>query len=120
VGRGEGVVVSGPLTEVLARFRESAAADRVYAPPVERDGVTVIPAAAIRGGGGGGGDTAGDGGGGFGLSARPVGAWVVQDGEVRWSPVVDVTRIALGVQAVVLVALLVARSLARRRRPQRA
>ncbi len=63
---------------------------RVYAEPVERDGVTIVPAAQITGGAGGGGgvDPEGnDGGGfGFGVSARPVGAWVIANGEAKWKP----------------------------------
>ena len=80
---------------------------RVYGEPVERDGVTIIPAASIKGGGGGGGGVGhapdGEGGGegegsgvGFGISGRPVGAWVISDGEVSWRPAIDVTRIMIG------------------------
>jgi uncharacterized spore protein YtfJ len=76
---------------------------RVYADPYERDGVVVIPAAAVFGGGGGGGgyDPSGNEGGGtgFGLGARPVGAYVIKEGNVRWEPAVDVTRIVLQVLA---------------------
>lgn len=46
---------------------------QVFGEPYERDGITVIPAAAVSGGGGGGGDASEAGGAGFGLSARPVG-----------------------------------------------
>jgi uncharacterized spore protein YtfJ len=81
--------------------RDALTVKRVYGDPVERDGVTVIPAAAVRGGAGGGGDNEGNGGGGFGLAARPIGAYVIQNGKVRWCPAVDVNRVLLLVAAVV-------------------
>jgi uncharacterized spore protein YtfJ len=84
---------------LLAGVRDALTARTVYGDPVERDGVTVIPAAAVRGGGGGGGDAEGNGGGGFGLQGRPVGAWVIEDGEVRWKPAVDVMRVLLALLA---------------------
>ncbi len=34
-------------------------------------------------------------GGGFGVSARPVGAFVFKDGEATWKPAIDVTRIVV-------------------------
>ena len=100
---------------------------RVYGEPYEADGVTIIPVAAIRGGaGGGGGEGTGDqngktgsgvgGGMGFGVNARPVGVYVVKDGEVTWQPAVDVMRVILGGQLLGLVAILTLRSLLRRRR----
>ena len=59
--------------------------------------------ARVSGGGGGGGGHDKDGqegqGGGFGVQARPAGAYVIKDGNVRWMPAVDVNRViaALGV-----------------------
>jgi hypothetical protein len=47
-------------------------------------------------------------GGGFGMIARPSGAWVIKDGDVKWKPAVDVNRIILGSQVVTLAATLVA------------
>lgn len=91
--------------DLLARARESMEGRRVYAEPYESEGVTVIPAAAVRGGAGGGGDEAGSGGGGFGLVARPAGAWIVRGDQVSWKPAVDVNRIVLGGQIVAVVAL---------------
>ena len=93
---------------------------RVYGDPIERDGVTVIPAAAIRGGYGYGSGRQGHevegGGGGSGISARPVGVYRIEDGHVTWEPALDVTRIALLGQVVAIVALLVLRSVLKRRR----
>jgi uncharacterized spore protein YtfJ len=89
------------VDELLQGARDAITARRVYGEPIERDGITVLPAAAVQGGGGGGGD-AEDAGGGFGLAARPVGAWVIHDGEVSWRPATDLTRLA----AIVALALL--------------
>jgi uncharacterized spore protein YtfJ len=94
---------------------------RVFGEPLERNGVTVIPAAFVWGGaGGGGGEEAGGAGrgegSGFGLSARPVGAYVIKGEVVQWQPAVDVTRIVLGSQLVAVVALLTVRAVARARR----
>ena len=84
---------------------------RVYGDPFEKNGLTVIPAAAVRGGGGGGEGRRGEGetgtGGGFGMTARPVGAWVIEDGKVTWKPAVDVNKVILGGQIVGLVAIIV-------------
>jgi uncharacterized spore protein YtfJ len=77
--------------------RDALTVKRVYGDPVERDGVTVIPAAAVRGGAGGGGEggESGSGGGGFGIVARPVGAYVIRDGTVSWRPAIDANRLLL-------------------------
>jgi uncharacterized spore protein YtfJ len=87
------------VQEAISQARDAITVKRVYGEPYERDGVTVIPAAAVAGAGGGG---AGEdterhqvgGGSGFGLGGRPVGAFVIAEGEVSWRPAVDVTRIA--------------------------
>jgi uncharacterized spore protein YtfJ len=70
------------VDELLQGAQLAVTARRVYGEPIESDGVTVVPAAAVRGGGGGGGDAEDNGGGGFGLAARPVGAWMIRDGDV--------------------------------------
>ena len=88
---------------------------QVFSEPIERDGATFLPAANVRGGGGGGGDTDGNGGAGFGLTARPAGMYVIRDGNAVWQPAIDVNRIVLGTQVVAIVALLVVRSILRRR-----
>ena len=53
---------------------------------------------------------------GFGVNARPVGVYVVKNGEVTWQPAIDVMRIILGGQFIGLVAILAIRSLLKRRR----
>ena len=59
------------VDELLEGAREAITVRRVYGDPIEQEGVTVIPAAAVGGGGGGGGDADHNGGAGFGLRARP-------------------------------------------------
>ncbi len=95
----------------LDRARDVLTVRRVYGDPIERDGVTIIPGAKVRGGGGGGGDVQGNGGGGFGVSATPAGAYVIKDGQVTWKPAIDATRIALMGQVVGIVLLLTIRSI---------
>lgn len=105
-------------TELMSSLHETTTVLRVFGDPYERDGVTVIPVAAIRGGGGGGtgGQTAEEGsGGGIGLIGHPVGAYVISDGKVLWQPALDVNRmVTLGVLGWVTVAWLIARALRRR------
>jgi uncharacterized spore protein YtfJ len=83
--------------------RDAITVKRVYGDPVQSDGVTVVPAAAVRGGAGGGGEGGpeGGGGGGFGIVARPVGAYVIREGSVRWRPAVDLNRVLLLAAALV-------------------
>jgi uncharacterized spore protein YtfJ len=96
------------LGQLASTARDLFTAKLVYGDAVERDGVVVIPAAAVFGGGGGGaGDTAAlpvREGAGFGVLARPAGAFVVREDEVTWVPAVDRTRLALAA-AVTVVAL---------------
>jgi uncharacterized spore protein YtfJ len=99
------------IDEVLARAREAATARMVFAEPYEKDGVTVIAAARIAGGGGGGTgqDRAGrrGDGGGLGLVAKPVGAFVIKDGDVHWRPAVDVDRLLATIGAAIVAGLFV-------------
>ena len=88
--------------------RDVATVKRVYGDAYEKNGVTVIPAATVRGGGGRRGDEESGSRGGFGVTARASGAWIIEDGKVEWKPTVDVNRIVLGGQVVGLVAILVA------------
>jgi uncharacterized spore protein YtfJ len=101
------------VDEILSEAREALTVQRVFGEPYEQDGVTVIPAAVVRGGGGGGGDDENNGGAGFGLMARPSGAYVIRDGEVRWEPAVDPDRVLLGWQLLAALSLLVAWAFAR-------
>ncbi len=108
------------LQEMLTGARDAITVGRVFGEPYEKNGVTILPAASVRGGGGGGSGESPQGegkgtGGGFGVTARPVGAYVIRGDEVRWEPAVDVTRMALMGQAVALIALLVIRSIVKSR-----
>jgi uncharacterized spore protein YtfJ len=104
------------VREVTAQARDALTVKRVFGEPYEKDGLTVIPAARVQGavGAGAGEDPQGQGkgsGGGFGMTARPVGAFIIREGELSWRPAVDVTRIVLGGQVVAIVALLTARAI---------
>jgi uncharacterized spore protein YtfJ len=104
------------VQDVIAQARDTLTVKRVFGEPYEKDGVTIIPAARVGGGAGGGGGEGAEGegkgsGSGFGMGARPVGAFVIRDGELRWRPVVDVNRIVLGGQVVAIVALLTVRAI---------
>lgn len=106
--------------ELIAQARETFGVRREYGEPFERNGVTIIPVSAVRGGGGGGSGHQGEdgvGGGGFGLTARPCGAWVIRGEEVEWKPALDPVRIALGAEFLATLALL--RTTSRRRRHRR-
>jgi uncharacterized spore protein YtfJ len=100
------------IDELIARTKDSLEAKKVYAEPYEKDGITVIAAATLSGGSGGGSgrdDKGQEGeGGGFGLNARPAGAYVISDGKVRWEPAVDVNRLVATAGAVAIAALFVA------------
>lgn len=102
----------GPMA-MIERAKDVMTVRRVFGEPIERDGVTLIPAAKVRGGGGAGGDTAGNGGGGFGVSATPAGAYVIKEGSVRWEPALDLNRTILVGQIVAIVFLLTVRSIAK-------
>ncbi|MEV0973642.1 spore germination protein GerW family protein [Microtetraspora glauca] len=113
------------IIEMLEQAQDKPTVNRVFGEPIVRDGVTVIPVARVAGGGGGGsgrqeGDNPGEGvGGGFGLGATPAGVFVIKDGDVRWQPVVDVNKLIVGGQVIVVVALLTLRTIARLRARKR-
>lgn len=90
--------------EILDRMSAAVAAHGVFAPATEQDGVTVIPAARVRGGGGGGGgqkqgEEDGEGGG-FGVYASPAGALVIDGRDIRWKVPFDLNRAIWGGQLV--------------------
>ncbi len=110
---------------LMQQARDALTVKRVFGEPYEREGVTVLPVASIRGGAGGGsgegtnpnrGGAGSGSGGGFGLIAKPAGVYVIEGNVVRWQPAVDVNRIVLGGQVVAIVLLLVLRSALRRAR----
>ncbi|TML85817.1 MAG: hypothetical protein E6G06_21675 [Actinobacteria bacterium] len=118
---------------LLGRIGDSISGHKSFGPAFEKDGILLIPVAYVFGGGGGGegeepaqpGKDKADkpesnqkkgSGGGYGLVTWPIGAYVVQDGQVRWVPVIDpglmMTSGALAIAVVV-------RSLRRKRRRAR-
>ncbi|UMG93286.1 spore germination protein GerW family protein [Nocardioides sp. TF02-7] len=103
---------------MLGAASDAITVERVFARLYEKDGLTVIAAAAVSGGAGGGSGTDPNGqqggGAGFGANARPVGAYVIEDGSLTWRPAVDPNRIITMVGLIVIVWLL------RRPRPTKA
>ena len=104
------------IEEVIKGHRDAITVKRVFGDAYEKNGVTIIPAAKVMGGGGGGegespeGDTISRGSGtGFGIVARPAGAYVIRGDEVTWQPAVDVNRIVAGAFALAALALLLGR-----------
>jgi uncharacterized spore protein YtfJ len=108
------------IGEAFSNARDSVTVKRVYGDPYERNGVMIIPAAEVMGGGGGGTGNQPDGssgqGGGFGLRARPVGAYVIRDDQVTWRPAFDLNRGILGCQLLALAAILLTHRRLRRGR----
>jgi len=106
------------IGKTLSGAQDALNARRVYGEPLERNGLTVIPAATVQGGGGGGGsesEGSSDGGGGFGLRARPVGAYVIRGEEVSWRPAIDLNAVILGCQLLGLAAIFLTHRRLRRR-----
>ncbi|GAA4524856.1 GerW family sporulation protein [Amycolatopsis samaneae] len=104
------------IEDLLTTLRTAVSARAVFGEPVERDGVTVVPAARVLGGGGGGQDLPEGEGAGLGYFARPVGAFVIERGRVRWVPAVDVTRLVTVAGAAVVTCLLTHRGFVRAKR----
>jgi uncharacterized spore protein YtfJ len=100
------------VQELLAQAKDAITVKRVYGEPLDKDGALIVPVAAVRGGGGGGGgEGPGEGSGsGFGIAARPVGVYVVRNGQVSWQPAFDINRVILGGQIVAVALLLVLRT----------
>jgi uncharacterized spore protein YtfJ len=108
---------------LVGGLREAMSARRVFGEPVERDGVTVIPAATVIGGGGGGVGSSGPSaqteepephtgfGAGFGGVMWPAGAFEIRDGRVTWRPAIDLTRVLV---VALTLAIAVARARGRR------
>jgi uncharacterized spore protein YtfJ len=98
------------VQEILSNARSTLTTRTVFADPYEKNGLTVIAAAKVAGGGGGGSGQddsgqSGDGGG-FGMMARPAGAYVIDGDKVRWQPAVDANRVIAAVATIVVTALI--------------
>ncbi len=112
------------VDELIEGARDTLTVQRVYGEPFEKNGVVVIPAASVRGGGGAGEGEAGKGqpggtGGGFGMAARPVGAYQIKGDQLTWVPAADTTRAIILSQILGIVALLVLRSIFKARAKRR-
>lgn len=108
------------VQSVITQVRDTITVKRVYGEPYEAEGVTVIPAAKVLGGAGGGEGERPEAqekgaGSGFGVVARPVGAYLIRGDQVSWRPAVDINRIILGAQVVAVVALLTIRTIVKAR-----
>jgi uncharacterized spore protein YtfJ len=88
--------------QALKSAQESLSVRRVFGDPIQVDGTTLVPVARVSGGGGHG----AEGGGGYRLNARPVGVYVIRNGDARWRPAIDVNRVILGGQLVGVTAIL--------------
>lgn len=107
--------------DLMTETKDLVNVRKVYGEPYQSNGVTLIPAAAVRGGMGGG---EGEGtdqspagrGGGMGISARPIGAYRIKGDDVTWVPAVDLSRVIFTGQIVAIVALWAIRSILVRRR----
>jgi sporulation protein YtfJ len=93
--------------QVLSTAQEALSVRRVFGDPIDIGGTTIVPVARVSGGGGGGGRGTEEGGVGYGVNARPVGVYVIRDGDARWRPAIDVNRVILGGQLVAATALAV-------------
>jgi uncharacterized spore protein YtfJ len=113
-------------TDVFAGLRtivDNTDAGKVFGPPIQQDGTILLPVARVGSGGGGGagtgpadaGQQTGGTGGGFGMSAKPLGVYVLRDGKAKWLPAVDVNKIILGGQLLAAVGMLLAATVLRAR-----
>jgi uncharacterized spore protein YtfJ len=100
------------LQKLLSTTKDAFHVGRAFGPPYERENCVVIPVAWVAGGTGAGGadgaqssndDPGGfaNGGGGTGGIVWPLGVYEVKDGNVRWVPALDTTRVALGALALI-------------------
>ncbi len=86
---------------VARAVRDQASAKRVYGDPIELDGVTIIPVVAVRRcGGPDGSEENGKGCGCSCNSARPLGLVVIRDGQVSWTPALDMNRVVMAAAGV--------------------
>ena len=99
------------VEKLLGKATDALSVGRAFGTPIERGDVLIIPVAWVAGGGGGGGADEGvqeqtgrdqpggrfpsGGGGGFGGLTWPIGVYAVKNGDVRWVPAFDATRIVL-------------------------
>ena len=104
--------------EFISNAQDAITVRKVFGEPFEKDGLTFIPAARVMGGSGGGSGLDPQGqqgeGGGFGMNARPAGAFIIRDGQIQWRPAIDPNTLIVAI-ATVLTTALITRAWARRR-----
>ena len=92
--------MSHSIDELVKGYRDAVTVKKVFGEPFEKNGVTVIPAAKVMGGGGGGSGESPDqgqgSGTGFGMTGKPVGAYVIRGDSVKWEPAIDINRLITG------------------------
>lgn len=101
------------IERLAQRLGVSANASTIYGEPVERDGVTVIPAAkAMYGFGGGSGSKAGEEGtgGGGGVGVKPVGYIEIKDGVTKFRSIPDPERVVKIIAVSGVMSLLILRA----------
>jgi uncharacterized spore protein YtfJ len=112
------------VLDKLEAVKDTMTVSRVFGESYQVAGTTIVPVATVRGGGGGGGgegtppggEGTGTGAGvGFGVVVRPLGVYVVKEGEVSWQPAIDVLRLVVGGQLLALAAILALRRRRKRR-----
>lgn len=109
------------LVERIGHLIQShASAKTVFADPVERDGITVIPVAKVKWGFGGGGLGFGRviserGGAGGGVQSAPVGFIEIRDGGAQFRPIRDASD-ALVIAVAAIAGISIGFALARPRR----
>ena len=107
------------VLDTLRDVVDNVTVGKVFGTPITQGETIVLPVAKVGGGAGGGsgtgptekGQESGGTGGGFGVSAKPLGVFVLRDGKVGWRPAIDVNKVIIGGQIVAVTALLVVRAL---------
>ena len=112
---------STDLLEQIGKAEEAFTVRRVFGDPFEKDGVIGQSRGRSRCKAWSAGAAArlpverGGTGTGFAMNTKPFGVFVLKDGEVTWRPAVDVNRMILGGQLVVIAALLTVRAIVKAR-----
>jgi hypothetical protein len=94
-----------PLPRTSRSVGEYGRNDEFHACPV---GLAQAGPCASKVHGGGHDEQGHDGeGGGFGVGARPAGAFIIKNGNARWRPVVNVNRLLMTVGAITIVYMII-------------
>jgi len=103
-----------PSAEPAQRaVRDPELVNRVYGEPLQVDGTTIIPVAAVRRCGRQGSGDEDEKCGCSCVNVRPVGLVVIRDGCVGWKPAFDVNRLVLALAALLGLFVLLGRRRAR-------